>query len=126
MRMPAGNASRRKREKAILVGNSAGGMIAAQTALDAPERVLAMMLVSCATNLAPSVPGEVLRAYDARFETAFDYMIQSAISSRTKRERPEVAAFLAEAHRGKRNFRRERDTSTSLLPWSALPEVQAR
>jgi 3-oxoadipate enol-lactonase len=94
-------------DKAILVGNSAGSMIAVQIALDAPERVLAMMLVSCATNLAPSVPGEVLRAYDARFEAAFDYMIQGSISARTKRERPEVAAFLADAYRVKGNFSRE-------------------
>src|SRR5450432_3469998 len=40
-------------DKAILVGTSAGSMVAVQTALDAPERVLAMMLVSCATRLAP-------------------------------------------------------------------------
>jgi pimeloyl-ACP methyl ester carboxylesterase len=78
-------------DKAILIGNSAGSMVAVQTALDAPERVLAMMLVSCATNLAPSVPGEVLRAYDARFEAAFDYMIQGSISATTRRERPEIA-----------------------------------
>jgi len=82
-------------------------MIAVQTALDAPERALAMMLVSCATHLAPSVPGEVLRAYDARFEAAFDYMIQGSISATTKRERPEVAELLSGAYRAKGNFSRE-------------------
>jgi 3-oxoadipate enol-lactonase len=94
-------------DQAILVGNSAGGMVAVQTALDAPKRVVALMLVSCATNLAPSVPAGVLRAYDARFEAAFDYMIQGSISARTKRERPEVAALLSGAYRAKGNFSRE-------------------
>jgi pimeloyl-ACP methyl ester carboxylesterase len=91
-------------DRAMLVGNSAGGMIAVQTALDAPDRVIAMMLVSCATNLAPSVPPAVLQAYAERFELAFDYMIQGSISARTKRERPEVGAFLSDAYRVQGSF----------------------
>ena len=94
-------------DEAVLVGNSAGSMIALQVALDAPERVRAMMLVSCATNLAPYIPAEVLRAYEARFEAAFDYMSQGATSARTKRERPDVTAFLADVYRTKGNFSRE-------------------
>lgn len=92
---------------AVLVGNSAGSMVAVQFALDAPQRVRAMMLVSCATNLAPHIPSEVLRAYEARFEAAFDYMTQGATSARTKRERPEVPAFLGDVYRAKGNFSRE-------------------
>jgi pimeloyl-ACP methyl ester carboxylesterase len=94
-------------EEAVLVGNSAGAMTAVQVALDTPRRVRAMMLVSCATNLAPSIPAEVLHAYDARFEAAFDYMTQGATSARTKRDRPEVPAFLANVYRAKGNFTRE-------------------
>jgi pimeloyl-ACP methyl ester carboxylesterase len=94
-------------DRAVLVGSSAGGMIAVQAALDAPARVRAMMLVSCATNLAPAIPPEVLRAYEARFEQAFDYMIGGAISARTKRDRPEVGAFLADVYRVKGSFSRE-------------------
>jgi pimeloyl-ACP methyl ester carboxylesterase len=94
-------------DRAVLVGNSAGAMAAVQVAIDAPERVRAMVLVSCATNLSPHVPAEVLEAYEARFEAAFDYMTQGATSARTKRERPEVAAFLADVYRAKGNFTRE-------------------
>jgi pimeloyl-ACP methyl ester carboxylesterase len=93
-------------DDAVLVGNSAGGMIAVQVAVDAPKRVRALILVSCATNLAPHIPAEVLQAYDARFEAAFDYMTQGATSARTKRERPEVAAFLADVYRARGNFSR--------------------
>jgi 3-oxoadipate enol-lactonase len=94
-------------EIAVLVGNSAGAMVAVQMALDAPERVGGMVLVSCATHLAPWVPAAVLEAYDARFEAAFDFMTQGATSTETKRERPEVAAFLADVYRAKGNFSRE-------------------
>lgn len=80
--------------RATLVGNSIGGMIALQTALDVPERVAALFVVSSATNLLPLVPKEVLVAYETRFGAAWSFMTQGATSARTKRERPEVAAFL--------------------------------
>jgi pimeloyl-ACP methyl ester carboxylesterase len=94
-------------EDAVLVGNSAGAMTAVQVALDAPPRARALMLVSCVTHLAPSVPAEVLEAYEARFEAAFDYMTRGATSARTKRERAEVTAFLADVYRAKGNFTRD-------------------
>jgi 3-oxoadipate enol-lactonase len=94
-------------DEAVLVGASAGAMTSVQVALDAPQRVRALMLVSGATNLAPHVPAEVLRAYESRFEAAFDFMSRGATSARTKRERPEVAAFLADVYRAKGNFSRE-------------------
>jgi 3-oxoadipate enol-lactonase len=94
-------------DKVVLVGNSAGAMIAVQIALDLPERVRAMVLVSGATNLAPRIPAEVLHAYDARFEAAFDYMTNGATSARTKRERAEVTTFLTDVYRAKGNFSRE-------------------
>jgi 3-oxoadipate enol-lactonase len=91
-------------EQVSVVGNSAGGMIAVQLALDAPERVERMVLVSCATGLSPLVPPAVLQAYEARFEAAFDAMTRGATSARTKRERPEVASFLADVWRARGNF----------------------
>lgn len=81
-------------DRAILVGNSVGGMVAVQTALEAGERVSALMIVSSATNLAPLVPAAVFEAYEARFEAAWAYMSQGSTSARTKRERPEVIAYL--------------------------------
>jgi pimeloyl-ACP methyl ester carboxylesterase len=94
-------------DRAVLVGNSAGSMIAIQVALDAPERADGLVLVSCATHLAPNIPPQVLQAYEARFEAAFDFMTRGATSERTKRERPEVAAFLGDVYRARGNFSRE-------------------
>jgi 3-oxoadipate enol-lactonase len=93
-------------DRAVLAGSSAGGMIAVQAALDAPARVSALMLVSCATNLAPTIPPEVIRAYEDRFELAFDYMVRGATSERTKRERPEVGTLLEDIYRVKGAFSR--------------------
>jgi 3-oxoadipate enol-lactonase len=92
---------------AILVGCSVGSMIAVQAALDAPERVVAMMLVSCATNLSPHVPRVVVEAYEQRFDAAFNYMIQGSTSEATKRLRPEVSAFLSDAYRASDSFSRD-------------------
>jgi pimeloyl-ACP methyl ester carboxylesterase len=86
-------------DRAVLVGDSMGGMIAVQAALDAPHRVRGLVIVSSATNLAPRVPPPVLTAYVERFEAAFGFMLQGATSARTKRERPEVCAFLADVQR---------------------------
>jgi 3-oxoadipate enol-lactonase len=92
---------------AVLVGNSAGGMVAVQAALDAPERVRALVVVSSATNLGLHVPSRVLEAYANRFEAAFDFMIEGALSGKTKRERPEVVAFVHDAFRVRESFTRE-------------------
>lgn len=86
-------------EQAVLVGVSAGSMVALQTALDAPHRVSALVLVSVATNLAPNIPPEVRIAYRERFEAAFDAMLRGSLSDGTTRERPEVARFLADVIR---------------------------
>jgi pimeloyl-ACP methyl ester carboxylesterase len=103
-------------EAAALVGNSAGGMIAVQTALDAPERVTALVVVSAGTNLGPSVPPVVFQAYAERFEAAFEFMLRGATSARTKAERPEVCAFLSDAYRVGENFAPEVFLSTLADP----------
>jgi pimeloyl-ACP methyl ester carboxylesterase len=91
-------------DRAVLVGNSVGGMIAVETALVAPDRVLGMVIVSSGTHLAPSVPPEVRQAYTERFEAAFEYMLRGSTSARTKRERPEVCALLADLYRVRESF----------------------
>jgi pimeloyl-ACP methyl ester carboxylesterase len=89
---------------AVLVGDSLGGMIALQVALDAPERVNALVIVSSGTNLGAEVPDAVLEAYASRFEAAFEFMLRGSTSATTKAERPEVCAYLDAAFRIDENF----------------------
>ncbi len=91
-------------DRAVLVGCSLGGMIALQTALDAPDRVRAMAIVSSGTRLAPRVPAAVLQAYVERFDDAFEYMLRGSTSARTKRERAEACAYLGDVCRVRDNF----------------------
>jgi 3-oxoadipate enol-lactonase len=93
-----------KIERAVLVGCSAGSMIALQAAVEDPVRVAALVLVSGATKLAPQIPPAVVQAYEQRFEAAFDYMIQGPTSAVTKRARPEVPTFLSDVYRVPSNF----------------------
>ena len=46
-------------DRAILVGNSIGGMVAMQTSLDSPNRVIGNLILSSGTNLGADVPPEV-------------------------------------------------------------------
>jgi pimeloyl-ACP methyl ester carboxylesterase len=52
-----------KIDKAILVGNSIGGMLTMQTNLDNPDRVLANVIVSSGTNMAAVMPQEAKTAF---------------------------------------------------------------
>jgi pimeloyl-ACP methyl ester carboxylesterase len=91
-------------QRAVLVGVSAGGMIALQAALDAPDRVIAALVASCGTDLAAHVPSAVFEAYAARFEAAFDFMLAGATSPSTRRDRAEVCALLGDMYRVQDNF----------------------
>lgn len=93
-------------DRAVLAGNSMGGMIAVQTALDAPKRVRALVVVSSATNLAPMIPQEAWRAYEENFERTFGVMTEMALSERTKRERPEVRQMIEGSMRATPDFAR--------------------
>ena len=42
-------------DRAVLVGNSIGGMVAMQTSLDAPERVIGNLILSSGTNLGADI-----------------------------------------------------------------------
>jgi pimeloyl-ACP methyl ester carboxylesterase len=90
-----------KLDKAILVGNSIGGMIAMQLNLDYPDRVAGNVIVSSGTNLAASMPPEAMAAFQKDLAGAFTGLIEGTVSAKTKRERPEIldlmkAQFLVE------------------------------
>lgn len=79
-----------KIDKAILVGNSIGGMIAMQFNLDFPDRVLGNVIVSSGTNLSAGMPPEADEAFQKDLNGAFSGLMEGAVSAKTKRERPEI------------------------------------
>jgi pimeloyl-ACP methyl ester carboxylesterase len=93
-------------DRAVLVGNSMGGMIALQLNLDAPERVLANVIISSGTGLAASAPPGPRPAFADDPAATLDAIVAAATSARTRRERPEVYEFLLAAHRVDDNFNR--------------------
>jgi pimeloyl-ACP methyl ester carboxylesterase len=94
-------------DRAVLVGNSIGGMIAMQTALDAPDRVVGNLILSSGTNLAASLPPEAGEAFANDFEGAFAGLLEGAVSAATKRDRPEVVEYADAVFRVADNFTRE-------------------
>ncbi len=86
-------------ERAVLVGNSVGGMVAMQTSLAAPDRVRANVILSSGTNLGAAIPDEIMTAYEKRFDAVYTLVLEGAISEKTKRERGEVAEFLDGCYR---------------------------
>ena len=93
-------------DRAVLVGNSMGGMVALQLNLDAPERVLANVIVSAGTGLAANAPPGPRPAFAEDHARALDGILAAAISERTRRERADVHAMLAASHRLEGNFSR--------------------
>ncbi len=91
-------------DKAVLVGNSIGGMIAMQTSLDAPDRVLGLLILSSGTNLSAALPPEAGQAFVDNFEAAFDGLLEGATSAKTKRDKPEVCGYAADVYRVGDNF----------------------
>jgi 3-oxoadipate enol-lactonase len=82
-----------KIDKAVLVGNSIGGMIAMQFCLARPERVLGLMIQSSGTAFAEGLPKEVMDAMARDRDGTFNQLIEGTVSARTKRERPEILAM---------------------------------
>lgn len=79
-----------KISKAILVGNSIGGMIAMQFNLDNPDRVAGNVIVSSGTNIAAGMPPEAKAAFQKDPVGTFGALVDGAFSAKTKRERPEL------------------------------------
>ncbi len=77
-------------DKALLVGNSIGGMIAMQFTLDNPDRVVANLILSSGTGLGKEMPKEVGEAFSKDFEGTFGALLEGAVSAKSKRDRPEI------------------------------------
>jgi 3-oxoadipate enol-lactonase len=79
-----------KVDKAVLVGNSIGGMIAMQFNLDHPDRVLGNLILSSGTGLGEGMPKEAAAAFANDFAGTFGALLEGAVSAKSKRERPEI------------------------------------
>ena len=91
-------------EKAVLVGNSIGGMIAMQTNLDAPDRVIANLILSSGTNIGADTPPEVAEAMQKDWRGVFSMLLESAISEESKKAKPEISTFMDGCFRVDENF----------------------
>ena len=77
-------------EKAVLVGNSIGGMIAMQFNLDFPDRVLGTAIVSSGTNMSADMPPEAMQAFQQDLNGAFGGLMEGAVSAKTKQDKSEI------------------------------------
>ncbi|MFT4584983.1 MAG: pimeloyl-ACP methyl ester carboxylesterase [Gammaproteobacteria bacterium] len=91
-------------DKAVLVGNSIGGMIAMETNLLAPKRVLGNLILSSGTNIGAETPPEVADAIAADWRAFFSGILDAAVSAKSKKERPEITAFMEGCFRVEENF----------------------
>jgi 3-oxoadipate enol-lactonase len=79
-----------KVDKAVLVGNSIGGMIAMQFNLDHQERVIGNLILSSGTGLGEGMPKEAAEAFQKDFAGTFGALLEGAVSAKSKRDRPEI------------------------------------
>jgi 3-oxoadipate enol-lactonase len=91
-------------DRAVLVGNSIGGMIAMQTSLDAPSRVLGNLILSSATNMAASMDPAAGEALQKDWRAVFSGLLSGAVSAKSKVERPEILAYMEGCFRTATNF----------------------
>ena len=91
-------------DKAVLVGNSIGGMIAMQTNLDTPDRVIANLILSSGTNIGADTPPEVAQAMQQDWKGVFSGLLDSAIAEQSKQNKPEIATFMDGCFRCEDNF----------------------
>jgi pimeloyl-ACP methyl ester carboxylesterase len=92
-----------KIDKAVVVGNSIGGMIAMQFCLARPERVVGLVIQSSGTALAEGLPKEVMDSMIRDRDATFNQLLEGTVSARSKRERPEIldlarASFMLESN----------------------------
>lgn len=104
-------------DRAILVGNSIGGMIAMQTSLDAPDRVIGNLILSSGTNLAAGTPPEVAEAMQQDWRGVFSGLLDAAISAKSKAERPEILAYADGCFRVDDNF-------TEKVFWASMADPE--
>jgi 3-oxoadipate enol-lactonase len=112
-----------KIDRAILVGNSIGGMIAMQFALDYPNRVIGQLILSSGTGLGEEMPKEAAAAFAKDFEGTFSALLAGAISAKSKRERPEIlevmnAHFLVQSNFPKHVFDSSMADPNGVFGWN--------
>jgi 3-oxoadipate enol-lactonase len=95
-----------KIDKAILVGNSIGGMLTMQTNLDNPDRVLANVIVSSGTNMAAGMPPEAKAAFQKDPVATMGAMLEVTFSAKSKREKPELLDLMRASFAVEDNFPR--------------------
>ncbi len=93
-------------DKAMVVGNSIGGMIAMQLCLDHPERVAGLLILSSGTALSESMPREALEAMMRDRDATFSQLLEGTLSARSKRERPEILDLMKSQFQIEANFPR--------------------
>jgi 3-oxoadipate enol-lactonase len=93
-----------KVDRAVLVGNSIGGMIAMQFTLDNPRRVLGELILSSGTGLGEGMPKEATAAFAKDFEGTFSALLEGAVSAKSKRERPEILEVMKSHFQVQSNF----------------------
>ncbi|MGD0288735.1 MAG: alpha/beta hydrolase [Candidatus Binataceae bacterium] len=93
-----------KVDRAVLVGNSIGGMIAMQFTLDNPRRVLGELILSSGTGLGEGMPKEAAEAFAKDFEGTFSALLEGAVSAKSKRERPEILEVMKAHFQVQSNF----------------------
>lgn len=82
-------------DRAILVGNSMGGMRAMQMSLDYPHLVAGNVIISSATNLSRFLDADQLIAsLQEDYEAAADDLVERCFSVKTRAERPEVCQMI--------------------------------
>ena len=91
-------------DRAVLVGNSIGGMTAMQMSLDAPERVIGNLILSSGTNIGADTPPEVAEAMQKDWRAVFSGLLDNAVSPKSKQDKPEIQAFMEGCFRTETNF----------------------
>lgn len=91
-------------DRAVLVGNSIGGMIAMQTSLDTPERVIGNLILSSATNMAAGMDPAAAEAMQKDWRGLFSALLQGTVSAKSKAERAEILHFMEGCFRNPDNF----------------------
>ncbi len=82
-------------DRAILVGNSMGGMRAMQMSLDYPHLVAGNIIISSATNLSQYADAdEFIASLQDNYEAAANAVVANCFSDKTRRERPEVCEMI--------------------------------
>lgn len=91
-------------ERAVVVGNSIGGMIAMQLCLDHPDRVRGLVIIDSATGMSEGMPEGAAEAMLRDRDGTFGQLLDGTVSARSKRERPEILELMQSQFKVESNF----------------------